>query len=104
MTTMKGLVVRHPVAAYVTLTFAISWGGVLLVIGGRPGMGGPKAQDNPLFPFAVLAMLAGPIQRLRVAAMRRAGFIVIGANGRSSSGCSSGRRGNTSCAGPSARY
>ena len=60
MTTIQALVARHPVATYFVLTFAISWGGVLLVIGGPSGMTGTKAQDNPLFPFAVLAMLAGP--------------------------------------------
>ena len=60
MTTIKALVARHPVATYFALTFAISWGGVLLVIGGPSGTRGIKAQDNPLFPFAVLAMLAGP--------------------------------------------
>jgi membrane protease YdiL (CAAX protease family) len=57
---MKAFVTRHPVATYFALTFAISWGGVLLVIGGPAGMTGVKAQDNPQFPFAVLAMLAGP--------------------------------------------
>jgi membrane protease YdiL (CAAX protease family) len=57
---MKVFITRHPVATYFALTFTISWGGVLLVIGGLAGMTGMKAQDNPLFPFAVLAMLAGP--------------------------------------------
>jgi membrane protease YdiL (CAAX protease family) len=51
---------RHPVSAYFGLTFTISWGGVLMVVGGPAGMTGVKAQDNPLFPLAVLAMLAGP--------------------------------------------
>ena len=51
---------RHPVWAYFGLTFAISWGGVLLVMSGSAGMSGVRAQDNPLFPLAVMAMLAGP--------------------------------------------
>src|SRR5688572_14012990 len=51
---------RHPVSAYFGLTFTISWAGVLLVIGGPAGMTGVKAQDNALFPLALLAMLAGP--------------------------------------------
>ena len=57
---MRAFIARHPVATYFALTFAISWGGVLLVIAGPAGTPGVKAQDNPLFPFAVLAMLAGP--------------------------------------------
>ena len=60
VTTIKAVATRHPLAAYVALTFAISWGGVLLVIGGPGGRTGIRAQDNPSFGFAVLAMLAGP--------------------------------------------
>jgi membrane protease YdiL (CAAX protease family) len=51
---------RHPVPAYFVLTFAISWGGVLLVIGGPGGIPGTMAQADPLFRFVFLAMLAGP--------------------------------------------
>ena len=61
MTNLKAFVTRHPVATYFALTFAISWGGVLLVIGWPLGMTSVKAQDNPLFPFAFVAMLAGPV-------------------------------------------
>ena len=47
------------VLAYFGLTFVISWGGVLLVAA-MPASSRVKAQDNPLFPLAVLAMVAGP--------------------------------------------
>ena len=57
---MKAFVRTHPVLTCFALTFTISWGGVLLVIGGPAGMSGTKAQDNSLFPLAVLAMVAGP--------------------------------------------
>jgi membrane protease YdiL (CAAX protease family) len=60
MTRLKALITNHAVAAYFILTFAISWGGVLTVVGGPAGLSGPMAQDNPRFPFVVLAMLAGP--------------------------------------------
>ena len=60
MRPIKAHVARHPIAAYFALTFTISWGGVLPIIAGPAGMTGVKAQDHPMFPFAVLAMLAGP--------------------------------------------
>ena len=60
MTTLNAVIRRHPVDSYFALTFTISWGGVLLVIAGADGMTGAKAQDHPLFPFVVLAMVAGP--------------------------------------------
>jgi hypothetical protein len=52
---------RHPVPTYFALTFAISWGGVLLVIGGPRGIPGTREQFEKLLPFAILAMLAGPM-------------------------------------------
>ncbi len=60
MTTIKAFITRHPVPTYFALTFAISWGGFLLVIGGPGGFPGTSGQIDPLFPFVVLAMLAGP--------------------------------------------
>ncbi len=50
---------RHPVPAYFALAFAISWSGVLIVIGpgGIPGTG---EQFQALFPLVYLAMLVGP--------------------------------------------
>ena len=41
---MKAFMRTHPVLAYFALTFTISWGGVLLVIGGPAGMSGTTAQ------------------------------------------------------------
>jgi uncharacterized protein len=60
MTTIRAFIVRRPVLIYYALTFAISWGGILLVIGGPGGIPGAPAQLKTLLPFAILAMLAGP--------------------------------------------
>jgi membrane protease YdiL (CAAX protease family) len=50
---------RSKVLTYFALAFAISWGGVLLVIGSGSIPGTPTETDR-LFPFVYLAMLAGP--------------------------------------------
>ena len=60
MSTIKAFVTRHPVPAYFALTFAISWGGALLAIGGSGGMRGTTPTSDPRFAYAVMAMLAGP--------------------------------------------
>lgn len=60
MTTIKGFITKHPVLTYYALTFAISWGGVLLVIGGPGGIPGTEEQVERLLPFAMLTWLAGP--------------------------------------------
>jgi membrane protease YdiL (CAAX protease family) len=60
MTRLNACVSRHPVAAYFALTFVISWGGALLAIGNLTGMQGTTPGSDPRFPFAVMAMLAGP--------------------------------------------
>jgi membrane protease YdiL (CAAX protease family) len=60
MTTNKTFIKNHPVLTYYALTFTISWGGVLLVIGGPGGIPGTKEQFETLLPLAILALLAGP--------------------------------------------
>jgi membrane protease YdiL (CAAX protease family) len=59
VTTMKAFVTRHPAPIYLVLTFAISWGGVLIVVGpgGFPGTG---ERFERLLPIAVAVMIAGP--------------------------------------------
>jgi membrane protease YdiL (CAAX protease family) len=51
----------HPVLTYYILTFAISWGGMLLVIiGGRSSFPATPEQFERLIPTAILTLLAGP--------------------------------------------
>lgn len=59
MSAIKAFIKRHPLPTYFALAFAISWGGVLMVVspGGIPGS---AEQFEALLPFVVLAMLAGP--------------------------------------------
>jgi uncharacterized protein len=57
--TIRAFVERRPILTYCALTFAISWGGVLMVVG--PGrIPGTPEQLETLLPFAILAMVAGP--------------------------------------------
>lgn len=60
MTTIKAFTKSHPVLTYVALTFSISWGSVLLVIGGPGGIPATPEQAETLFAVVLLAMLLGP--------------------------------------------
>jgi uncharacterized protein len=59
MTTLKTFIQRHPVLTYFVLTFAISWGGILIVLGPGGFTSTPERLDMFL-PLVVLAILAGP--------------------------------------------
>jgi hypothetical protein len=60
MKIIKAFIRSHPLLSYYALVFAISWGGVLMVVGpgGIPATN--KEQYDTLFPIAILAMVAGP--------------------------------------------
>jgi membrane protease YdiL (CAAX protease family) len=60
MTTIRGFISRRPVLSYFVLTFAISWGGVLLVVGGPGALPIAPEQTTELFPPIYLATVAGP--------------------------------------------
>jgi uncharacterized protein len=57
--TISSFIKRFPVITYFTLTFAISWSIVLIVIG-PGGIPDTTEQVEQLFPIALLAMLLGP--------------------------------------------
>jgi uncharacterized protein len=85
MATIKTFVKRHPVATYYAITFAISWGGMLLVIGGPGGIPGTPEQFARLMPLAVPVMLVGPtVAGLLVTGLTsgRAGFRALRARWR----------------------
>jgi uncharacterized protein len=54
------LISRHPVVSYYFLTFAISVGGVFLLVGSPGDIPATSEQVARLFPMALLATLAGP--------------------------------------------
>lgn len=60
MTTIKTFIQKHLVLTYFALTFAISWGSVLLIIGGPGQIPGTSEQTTMLFPIVFVAMLIGP--------------------------------------------
>ena len=60
VTTIKAFIKRHPVLTYYALVFAISWGGILLIVGGPGGIPGSREQVETLIPFVLLALFAGP--------------------------------------------
>jgi membrane protease YdiL (CAAX protease family) len=60
MATLKAFIKRHPVATYFALTFAISWGGILLVIRGNGGLPATQEEFARQVALAIPAMLGGP--------------------------------------------
>ena len=60
MTSLSAFIRRHPVATYFVMTFTISWGGALLAVAGAEGMRGTTPASDARFPYALIAMLAGP--------------------------------------------
>jgi uncharacterized protein len=60
MKIVKAFIKSHPVLSFYALAFAISWGGILLLVGGPIGYPGTKEQVETLFLFVMLAWFAGP--------------------------------------------
>ena len=56
---MRSVFRSHPAASYFVLAFAISWGGILVVIRGG-AIPAPAEEAHRLFVAVYLAMLAGP--------------------------------------------
>jgi uncharacterized protein len=59
-TSVMAFIERHPVLAYYAVVFAISLGGVLLLIGGPGSIPGTPAQIERLIWFVVLTLELGP--------------------------------------------
>jgi membrane protease YdiL (CAAX protease family) len=60
MTTTTAFIKRHLVLTYYILVFVISWGGILILIGGPGNIPGTKEQAEKLFIPALLVMFSGP--------------------------------------------
>jgi uncharacterized protein len=78
MKTIRAFIKRRPVLSYYAMVFAISWGGILLVVGlGPGGIPATKEQVGALMPFMLLALFAGPsVAGILMTGLvyRRAGF------------------------------
>ena len=60
MKTIKAFVERHPLLSFYALAFAITWGGLIMVVGGPSEiLGSPEKFETP-FGLVLLAWLAGP--------------------------------------------
>jgi hypothetical protein len=60
MKTIKAFIERHPVLSFYALAFAITWGGLVMVVGGPGEILGSPEQFGTRFPLVLLAWLAGP--------------------------------------------
>lgn len=61
MQSIAAFVKQHSVLSYYLLTFALSWGGVFLVVGGPAGFPATQQQFDELLPFVVLFLASGPV-------------------------------------------
>ncbi len=61
MTNIKAFIKSHSVLAYFALTFFVSWGGVLLTIGGVGGIPANAEQIEKLLPLVALTLASGPV-------------------------------------------
>ena len=70
MSTITAFIKRYPVLTFYALVFAISWGGILILVG--PGrIPGTTEDVERLFPFALVAQFAGP----SIAGILMTGFV-----------------------------
>jgi uncharacterized protein len=60
MNSIIAAIKRRPVLTYYALTFTISWGGVLLAVGGPGGIPAATDQFEKQLPLVTLALLGGP--------------------------------------------
>jgi uncharacterized protein len=60
MKTIMAFIKRYPVLTFYALAFAISWGGILILVGGPGGYPGTSEQVARLFLVVMLAWFAGP--------------------------------------------
>lgn len=60
MSIIMSFIKKHPVLTYFVLTFALSWSGILLVIGGPGKILVTPEQTEKLFPTALVVMFMGP--------------------------------------------
>jgi membrane protease YdiL (CAAX protease family) len=60
MPAIKASIKNHPLLTCYILTFAISWGGILLIIGGPRDIPGTPDQFQRLLPSLIPMMLVGP--------------------------------------------
>lgn len=60
MSTIQAFFKRHPLLTFCTLTFAISWGSMLLLIGGPAALPATNDEIERFILFVYPALLAGP--------------------------------------------
>jgi membrane protease YdiL (CAAX protease family) len=60
MTTIKSFIKRHPLLSFYALAFAITWGGLIMVVGGPSEILGSPEKFETRFGLVLLAWLAGP--------------------------------------------
>ena len=61
MSTVASLVKTFPVVSYAVVTFGLSWGAVLIVIGGPAGIPADAGRLDALLPLVVLGLTVGPL-------------------------------------------